>query len=949
MRRECISYVHRLKGDGGMQKRKLNILLCFIGLIAITYLMPIGAKTVAFVTTSERNCGQDILHEYRHKATGLRVIWIENEDPNMSFTLGVKTPTTDNTGVNHIIEHTLFTGSKTYPSSTLFFDASSKYPNLFMNAMTSSDMTMFPFATSHKACFKTLMSIYLDSILNPNMLENPYSFYEEAFHYNPSTNQYGGVVYNEMKGASTDLSRQVFRAIRQSLYEGTHYEHDSGGDPEFIPKLTYEHFIKTYKNFYYPSNMMIVLYGDLTIGEVLEDIDESFKPFALSDKVIDVNVMPTLDVPKKTCYFNSEGSRGYLIKSFVIERDLTSKEMLEMDLWVSSYLVDEQSDFMQTLKAKGVPKVQIVKDNDLKYPSYSIVMMDIPRGQMEAYEKILEETLQSLYDRPQNIEIEKDIIAKNKLLACREDESTTRGIEISQTFLDAWAHDKASDYYFTDRQYINEIETISDDYKKEILQSPAMTIYLMPESMSKGALHTPSEADKADWTQLIGKIGTWQKETKHLPLPDISLKSLMVEEVIPYKIHEKNKVKYIITESNGALKRATLYMPTSSVPQEDLPILFLYSELLGKVASERTPFEEVMDIDVMAVERETLCPYLKVSMISNKEQDIMKSFEQINELLRHKDEAWYQSQLQHFMNRFKESFNSDVLGTLKWLNASAQDGSKRYLFETHYPLYTYCARMKNSGSTLYIDAIKEMSTQIKPVEGSVIGIQGDKMFNKRQLKQYETYFKAHPVEKSVQEEYSFIKSANLNIYYKNTPVDYLVFSYDKGKDRLDGKDYVMASYITNQYLRPHIRLEQGAYGSTMIASYPNNLILYTYRDPDVLASIRHMVNLSYVLREELDEEALNIARIDALSQIQNQLSFIGNPLEKGTQIEKVVLLGLKPEALLKLQKDIIKCELEDLDEKLSLLPYLFDNGQMSICTGKNHIKSTKEANIYRVK
>lgn len=932
-----------------MQKRKLNILLCLIGLIFLAYFMPIQGKEAAFVTTSERNCGQDQLHEYRHKASGLRVIWIENEDPNMSFTLGVKTPTTDNTGVNHIIEHTLFTGSKAYPSSTLFFDASSKYPNLFMNAMTSSDMTMFPFATSHKACFKTLMSIYLDSILNPNMLENPYSFYEEAFHYNPSTNQYGGVVYNEMKGASTDSSRQIFRAIRQSLYAGTHYEHDSGGDPDFIPDLTYENFIQTYKNFYYPSNMMIVLYGDLSIEEVLEDIDESFKPFALSDKRIDVNVRPDLNESKKTCYFNSEGSRGYLIKSFVIERDLTSKEMLEMDLWVSSYLVDEQSYFMKTLKEKGVPKVQIVKDNDLKYPSYSIVMMDIPKTKMAEYEVVLEETLESLYSAPQNLEIEKDIIAKNKLLACQEDESTTRGIEISQTFLDAWAHDKSSDYYFTDRQYINEIECISDFYKAEVLQSPTMTIYLLPQAMQKEALHAPSKEDKAGWSQLIGKIGTWQQETKHLPLPDISLKDLIVEDVIPYKIHEKNKVKYILTESNGSLKRTTLYIPTRSVKQEDLPVLFLYSEFLNKAASERTPFEEVLDIDVMAVEREGLCPYLKVSMISNKDQDIMKSFNEVNDLLVKKEDKWYQSQLQHFMNRFKEEFNSDVLGTLKWLNASAQSGYKRYLFETHYPLYTYCAHMKSSESTAYIAAIKQMSEQIKPVEGSVIGIQGDKAFNKAQLKQYETYFKGHPIEKNVEVEYSFIKSANLNIYYKNTPVDYLVFSYDKEKDKLDGKDYVMASYVTNQYLRPHIRIEQGAYGSTMLASYPNNLLLYTYRDPDVLASIRHMVNLSPVLRAELDEEALNIARIDALSQLQNQLSFIGNPLEKGTQIEKIILLGLKPEALLKLQKDIIKCELEDLDEKLSLLPYLFDSGQMSICTGKNHIKSAKEVNIYRVK
>ena len=932
-----------------MQKRKLSILLGLIGLIFVIYLLPVGGKSTAFVETSRKQCGQDVLHEYKHKDTGLKLVWIENEDPNMSFTLGVKTPTTDNTGVNHIIEHTLFTGSKAYPSSTLFFDASSKYPNLFMNAMTSSDMTMFPFATSNKACFKALMSIYLDSILNPNMLENPYSFYEESFHYNPNTNQYGGVVYNEMKGASTDSGRQIFRAIRKSLYEGTHYEHDSGGDPAYIPKLTYENFVETYKNFYYPGNMMIVLYGNLDIGEVLEEIDKTFEDFVLTDKVIDVNVKPNLDETKKICYFDSQGNRGALIKSFVIEKDLTSKEMLEMDLWVSSYLVDEQSYFMSTMKAKGAPKVQIVKDNDLKYPSYSIVILDVPEAHMEAYDQLLEEVLEGVTKAPQNLEIEKDIIAKNKLIAYREDESTIRGIEISQTCLDAWAHDKASDYYYTDRAYINEIETISESYKKEVLGSPSMTIYLLPKPSDALAMKEPSQKEKEGWKALIDQIGKWQQETKHLPLPEISLRSLVVEDVLPYKTYEKGHIRYIATESTGALKCTTLYLPTDFVPQEELPVLFLYSEFLGKAANERTPFEALMDSDVMALEREKLCPYLKISVLSSQSQDVITAFKEANQALLQKDDIWYETQLQSFMTRFKEQFSNDVLGTLKWLNTSAQSGYKRYLFETHYPLYTYCASMKQSDSKAYIDAVKQMAQTIKPVEGTAIGIQGDKLFNQEQLKKYEKYFKANPVEKNVGKDYHFIKSANLNIYYKNTPVDYLLLSYDKEQDPLDGKDYVMASYITNQYLRPHIRLEQGAYGSTMVASYPNNLILYTYRDPDILSSMKHITLLSSELRKELDEEALNIARIDALSQLQNQLNFIGTPLEKGNQIEKMILLGIKPEKLLKLQKEIVKCNLKDLDEKLSLLPYLFESGQISVCTGNNHMKSTKAANIYRVR
>jgi len=138
--------------------------------------------------------GRDKIHFYTHKGTGMQWIWIENQDPNKSFAIGVKTPTHNSTGVNHIIEHTLFTGSEKYPSSTLFFDASNAYPHTFMNAMTSADRTVYPFSTPYKESFKHLLDIYLESIFHPQMLKQENSFYEEAFHYNPFTKQNGGVV-----------------------------------------------------------------------------------------------------------------------------------------------------------------------------------------------------------------------------------------------------------------------------------------------------------------------------------------------------------------------------------------------------------------------------------------------------------------------------------------------------------------------------------------------------------------------------------------------------------------------------------------------------------------------------------------------------------------------------------------------------------------------------------
>ncbi|MEG0578754.1 MAG: insulinase family protein, partial [Niameybacter sp.] len=870
--------------------------------------------------------------------------WIENKDTNKSFTLGVKTPTTDNTGVNHIIEHTLFTGSKKYPSSTLFFDASSKYPNLFMNAMTSSDMTVFHFATSHDACFDTLLSIYLDCILNPNMTVNPSSFYEEAFHYNPLTKQYGGVVYNEMKGANGDRNRQVFRAIRQGLYEGTHYANDSGGNPDSIPELSYEKFIETYKGYYYPSNMMIILYGDLPIGHVLGLIDEAFQDIPLSDKQIDVNVKPDVVSKEKTLYFNESGTNGYLIKSFVVEKDLTSNEMLEMDLWVSTYLVDEQSYFMKTLKRQGLTNVQVIKDSYVKYPSYSIVIGNVTKENMASEKVLLEKVLESLATKKIDQETERNIIAKNQLVACSEDLSPTRGIEIAEAYLDAWAHDKVGAYYFSDKAHIDELTKLPESYRSLLLGSPSMYIQLLPKEEAPLASH--ADQDKS-WGERLEKMTIWQKETKHLPLPDISFKDLLIHQTAPYKIVEKDDMKYVLTENDGPLKGVSLYIPTGHIQQEELPYLFLYSQLLKKAAQEKTPFEAIMDVDVVAVGSDCVTPYLKVSMLSNKDFDSLSMLEQAKASLQAKEVDWFDEQLQIFLSQFKENFSQDMLGTLKWLNASGQKGYKRYLFEQHYPLYTQVRKMRRSGEVDYVKAIKEMGNQLEYAKDMMIGIQGNKTFRESELERLETYFEGKTLPVLTKANYDFTKYAPLNIYYRNTPVDYLVFSYDKEEDLIEGSDYVMASYMTNQYLRPVLRAEHGAYGSSMFAKYPSSLIVYTYRDPNFLESVEGIQEASNILRKDLNEEALKVAKLDALAEYQRQMSLVGDAFEKGNFIESCILRGTKPETLLKLQKEILDTKLSALDEKFSLLPYLLGNGQLGICTGNKQLKVQKQVNIYR--
>ena len=56
----------------------------------------------------------------RHKKSGARVIYIENDDNNKVFSIGFRTPPDDSTGVPHILEHSVLCGSKNFPAKDPF-------------------------------------------------------------------------------------------------------------------------------------------------------------------------------------------------------------------------------------------------------------------------------------------------------------------------------------------------------------------------------------------------------------------------------------------------------------------------------------------------------------------------------------------------------------------------------------------------------------------------------------------------------------------------------------------------------------------------------------------------------------------------------------------------------------------------------------------------------------
>ena len=215
-----------------------------------------------------------------HEKSGAKVLLLKNDDENKSFCIGFRTPPYDDTGLPHILEHSVLCGSRKFPVKEPFVELMKSSLNTFLNAMTFPDKTIYPVASCNDKDFKNLMDVYMDAVLYPNIHSKEEIFKQEGWHYELESIDgdlsYNGVVYNEMKGAFSSPDGILGRESLNSLFPDTAYGVESGGNPEFIPSLTYEKFKEFHKKYYHPSNSYIVIYGNCDMEETLSWLNDEY-------------------------------------------------------------------------------------------------------------------------------------------------------------------------------------------------------------------------------------------------------------------------------------------------------------------------------------------------------------------------------------------------------------------------------------------------------------------------------------------------------------------------------------------------------------------------------------------------------------------------------------------------------------------------------------------------
>ncbi len=302
------------------------------------------------------------LEEYEHLTTGARHIHLACDDDQNSFLIGFRTIPTDSTGVAHILEHTTLCGSEQYPVRDPFFMMTRRSLNTFMNALTSSDWTAYPFASRNRKDFDNLLRIYLDATLFPNL--NPLDFAQEGHRLEltdptdlQSTLTFKGVVFNEMKGAMSSPVSALWQSLTAHLFPTITYHYNSGGDPAEIPNLSYQQLKAFHARHYHPSNALLLSYGDIPAAE----LQQRFHELALhrfERKALDIAVPDeqryTEPQRLSECYaFDSPEpttQKSHIVLAWLIDRCTSAKTVLEANLLSGILLDNSASPLRQVLE-----------------------------------------------------------------------------------------------------------------------------------------------------------------------------------------------------------------------------------------------------------------------------------------------------------------------------------------------------------------------------------------------------------------------------------------------------------------------------------------------------------------------------------------------------------------------------------------------------------------------
>lgn len=568
----------------------------------------------------------------RHKKSGARIAVIANDDDNKVFYVGFRTPPEDSTGVPHIIEHTVLCGSDKYPVKDPFVELVKGSLNTFLNAMTYPEKTIYPVASCNDKDFQNLISVYMDAVFHPNIYKYQEIFKQEGWHYEledeTSPITINGVVYNEMKGAFSSADDVLQRQILNSLFPDTSYRNESGGDPDYIPDLTYEAYLDFHRRYYHPCNSYIYLYGDMDVAEKLRWLDEEYlshyekitidsaireqKPFAKPVELVKKYPISSTE---------TEEDNTYLSYNLVVGTALDKKLYLAFDILDYALVSAPGAPVKKALLDAGIGKdITGGYDSGTMQPIFSFIAKNANGSQKEEFLSVIRETLKQ--------QVKEGIDKKALLAGINGSEFRYREADFGQfpkgllygiQCLDSWLYDDMQPFMHLEASETYRFlkEQVKTDYFEQLIQTylldnpHASVVVIEPEKGLNAKKEEQLAKKLAAYKESLSKEEIQQliADTKHLkqyqeePSPREELEKIpmlrredMKREAAPL-INQEREVDGVTVIHHSMFSNGIAYLrflfDIRDFAVEDIPYVGLLKYVLGYVDTEHYGYAEL--------------------------------------------------------------------------------------------------------------------------------------------------------------------------------------------------------------------------------------------------------------------------------------------------------------------------------------------------------------------
>ena len=377
---------------------------------------------------------------------GAELAWLEREDENKTFAIAFKTVPPDNTGVAHIMEHSVLCGSKKYPVKEPFVDLLKSSLATFLNAMTYPDKTVYPVATRNSADFLNLIDVYMDAVFHPLSIESRTALDQEGWHYEFDEKgrlALNGVVYSEMKGVFSNPDAVAFWETMKLLFPDCCYSRESGGDPAHIPELTFEAYKAFHARFYHPSNARIFLDGKMEIGPVLAKLDGFLQGYDRAAVCAEIPIQkPTANAATVKYEVSEDDKAKYiLVDGWVIGRFDERERQVAFAVLSEVLAGSNEAPLKKALLDRGLCEDVEIGTENVQQSAAMLTIRNTSKENVAECRRVVKETLERLAREGLDRKRIEAVLNKCEFLVREKDSGTyPRGLTFMSAAMDTWLY-----------------------------------------------------------------------------------------------------------------------------------------------------------------------------------------------------------------------------------------------------------------------------------------------------------------------------------------------------------------------------------------------------------------------------------------------------------------------------------------------------------------------------